>query len=53
MVYIFEDVVMPEDWVLDKLLVGNSSHHSAVELHRIVEYLPFNLQVNVVVEQSF
>ena len=53
MIDIFEDVFMPEDRVLNELLVCNCSHYPAVIVNVKFEYLPLYTQVDVVMEESF
>ena len=53
MINILENVVMPEDRVLDELLVCDSSHYAAVIVNRKLENLLLYPEVDVVMEESF
>ena len=49
---VLKDVIVPEDRVLHKLLVSQSSHRAAVLVDGEFENISLNLHVNVVIEQS-
>ena len=50
--HILEHVVVPEDAVLDELLVSQGSHSAAVLVRAELEDLTFDFHVNVVVEEA-